>query len=313
MKKYAFGIDLGGTTVKMGLFETTGELTRKWEIPTRREEGGSKILPDIAGSIAEELENERISPDEVEGIGIDVPGPVLKESIVNKCVNLGWGVLDVAEELRDLTGIVNVKAANDANAATLGEMWKGGGAGHENLVMLTLGTGVGGGVIINGRIVPGNFGSAGEVGHMHINDDEDIACGCGKFGHVEQYVSATGIVRKTREVLSTDDRPSMLRAFETPTSKDVFDCAKAGDTVALDIVDFVGDQLGKTCALIACVVDPEVFVIGGGVSKAGQILIDTIQKHYVNYVFHASESTKFALASLGNDAGMYGAVKLILS
>ena len=311
--QYAYGIDIGGTTVKIGLFTAEGELEKKWEIPTRKEENGAYILPDIAEAIRQENESRSLDSRAVAGIGIGVPGPVLQEKIVNRCANLGWGVKNIVEEMTELTGVSCIKAGNDANVAALGEMWRGGGRGHENLVMVTLGTGVGGAVIINGKIVPGAFGAGGEFGHMQVRKDESILCGCGKKGHLEQYASATGIVRKAKEVLSETDTPSVLRNTPQVGAKDVFDAAKAGDELALSIVDFVGDTLGAAMALVSCVVDPEVFVFGGGVSKAGSILIDTIRKHFAEYAFHASEGAGFELASLGNDAGMYGAVKMILS
>ena len=312
MKKYAFGIDIGGTTVKMGLFSTEGDLLESWEIPTRKEESGTFILPDIADAIQKKLDELNVTVDDVEGIGIDVPGPVLKDGIVNRCVNLGWGVMDVTKELSALTGMTNIKVANDANAAALGEMWKGGGAGHSDVIMITLGTGVGGGVILNGKIVSGHFGAAGEVGHVLMNRFEEKKCGCGKRGHLEQYTSATGIVRRTKEILALSDRPSTLRDIPSLTAKDVFDHARNGDALALEIVDFVGAVLGGACAMMSCVVDPEIFVIGGGVSRAGDILLNTVREHFRSGVFHASENAKFAMAKLGNDAGMYGSVKMIL-
>lgn len=312
MKQYAFGIDIGGTTVKMGLFETKGTLVDKWEIPTRKDDGGSLILSDIASSINDCLKKRNLSKDDIEGIGIDVPGPVIHETVVNHCVNLGWGIVDVAKEVTLLTGIENVRVANDANAAALGEMWKGGGKGHKNVVMITLGTGVGGGVVLNGKIVPGSFGAAGEVGHMQMNKDETVICGCGKKGHLEQYASATGIARKAQELLTGSDRPSMLRDAQYLSAKTVFDCAKEGDQLSLEIVEFVGQMMGDACALISAVIDPEIYVIGGGVSKAGSILIDTIRKHFKEKAFHASEGAEFELAVLGNDAGMYGSVKQII-
>lgn len=312
MKDYAFGVDIGGTTVKMGLFGTEGSLLDKWEIPTRTEDDGKNILPDIAASISEKLGEKGLSLGDIEGIGIDVPGPVLEDSIVNRCANLGWGVLNVSEELSALTGIENIKVANDANAAALGEMWKGGGGGRKDLVMITLGTGVGGGVIVNGKIVSGNFGAGGEIGHMLVNRFEEKQCGCGKAGHLEQYVSATGIAARAKAVLALSDMPSALRDIDDITAKDVFDCAKEGDIIALEIVDFVGQVLGGACSMISAVIDPEIYVIGGGVSRAGDILIDTVRKYFRDGAFHASENTEFALANLGNDAGMYGAVKMIL-
>lgn len=312
MKNYAFGIDIGGTTVKIGLFSIEGDLVRKWEIPTRKDNGGCYILNDIAESIAQEMEAQNIKKDEIEGIGIDVPGPVLEDRIVNKCANLGWGVLDVAAETTRLTGIKKVMVTNDANAATLGEMWKGGGQGHKDLVMITLGTGIGGGIVHDGKIISGAFGSAGEIGHICVNKEETFVCGCGKKGHLEQYASATGIVRKAQQVLDESDRPSMLRDETYLSCKAVFDCAKKGDDLSLKILDFVGEQLGNACAMISGVFDPEVYVIGGGVSKAGDMLIDLIREHFRKYAFHASTDAEFVLATLGNDAGMYGAVKMVL-
>ena len=312
MKDYAFGVDIGGTTVKMGLFEVSGRLIDKWEIPTRSEDSGKNILPDIVASISAKIEEKGISKGDIEGIGIDVPGPVLDGGIVNRCANLGWGVVNVSEEIAAFTGIDNIKVANDANAAALGEMWKGGGGGHNNLVMITLGTGVGGGVIIDGKIVNGNFGAGGEIGHMIVNRFEQRTCGCGKKGHLEQYASATGIAAKARDMMSISDTPSELRNVKSITAKDVFDCAKAGDAAAIEIVNFVGQVLGEACAVISAVIDPEIYVIGGGVSRAGEILIDTVRKYFMDGAFHASENTEFALAKLGNDAGMYGAVKMIL-
>ena len=312
MANYAFGVDIGGTTVKIGLFEASGKLEKSWEIPTRTDQGGSLILSDIAEALKQERRARKLKEEDIAGIGVGVPGPVLEERVVNKCVNLGWGVLDVAEELQKLTGVSNIKVGNDANVAALGEMWQGGGKGHKNVVMVTLGTGVGGGVILNGKILSGAFGAAGEFGHARVNKEETAVCGCGKKGHLEQYASATGIVRKARELLAESDRPSALRTVPYLSAKDVFDAAKNGDELSLEIVEFVGETLGTALAYVSAVVDPEIFVIGGGVSKAGAILLDTIREHFVKYAFHASEGCQFELAKLGNDAGMYGAVKMVL-
>ncbi len=312
MKDYAFGIDVGGTTVKMGLFSTDGVLLESWEIPTRKEDAGCNIMPDIAESIEKKLEEKGITKDDIKGIGVDVPGPILQDSIVNKCANLGWGVVDVTKEMTALTGVENIKVVNDANAAALGEMWKGGGEGHKDVVMITLGTGVGGGVIIDGKIVAGHFGAGGEIGHMLVNRFEERICGCGKSGHLEQYASATGIVRKAEDILALSDRPSTLRDLPEITARDVFDHAKQGDVIALEIVDFAGQMLGGACSIISAVVDPEIFVLGGGVSKAGEILLASVRKYFRSAAFHASEDARFAIAKLGNDAGMYGAVKMVI-
>lgn len=312
MKKYAFGVDIGGTTVKLGLFETDGNLLEMWEIPTRTVSGGKFILGDISEAAYEKLSERGISHLDVEGIGMGVPGPVGQDGTVFKCVNLGWDVFNVERELGELTGM-RVKAGNDANVAALGEMWQGGGKGCSNIVMITLGTGVGGGVIIDGHILAGYNGAAGEIGHLPMTDDETVCCGCGKKGCLEQYASATGIVRMTKKYLDAHkDIDSSLRSIETFSAKDIFDAAKAKDEAAVVMVSELGRMLGKGLAQIACVVNPEAFVIGGGVAKAGDILLDAIREHYVEYAFHASRDTEFRLASLGNEAGIYGGVKLII-
>jgi glucokinase len=275
--------------------------------------GGDLILPDIADAIRERLEKHGVSMDDVEGIGVGVPGPVLDDGVVNGCVNLGWGVFNVAEKLSALLGGIRVVAGNDANVAALGEQWRGGGKGFKNVVMVTLGTGVGGGIIIGGRILPGGHGAAGEIGHMQMRKNETAVCGCGKKGCLEQYASATGIVRLAKLALADTTKPSSLRSLAEVTSKDIFDAAKTGDAMALKLVDTLGEMLGSALAHITAVVDPDVIVIGGGVSKAGQILLDAIVKHYRPAAFHACRDTEFKLAVLGNDAGMYGAVRMVLN
>ena len=310
MKKYIFGVDLGGTTVKMGLFLSSGELLHTWEIPTRTEKGGKYILGDIADSVIETLREREISKDDVEGIGIGVPGPVGADGTVFKCVNLGWGVFNVADRLQELTGL-KVKAGNDANVAALGEMWQGGGKGCHSIVMITLGTGIGGGIILNGEILSGTNGAAGEVGHIPVWDDETEMCGCGKRGCLEQYGSATGIVRVAKRYLKAHDEPSILRQYDDFTAKEVCDVAKENDAIAIEILDLVGKTLGKALACISCVVNTEAFVIGGGVSRAGSVLLDPIEKYFKEYAFHASRDTEFKLATLGNNAGIYGGAKMI--
>lgn len=311
MKKYAFGVDIGGTTCKIGFFETSGNMLDRWEIATNTENHGEAILEDVAGAVIGRLALEGIGKDEVQGIGVGVPGPVKSNGMVNRCVNLGWDILNVEEELSAKTGLM-VKAGNDANVAALGEMWQGGAKGCSDVVMVTLGTGVGGGIIVNGRIVAGSAGAGGEIGHITVNDEELECCGCGKRGCLEQYASATGIVRMAKRKLAVTSKATSLKKYDNLTAKAVFDEAKAGDETALELVDEVGKILGGALADISCVVNPEVIVIGGGVSKAGEILIETIKKHYAAKAFHACRDTKFALAGLGNDAGMYGCVELLL-
>ena len=309
--KYGFGIDLGGTTVKIAYFDQQGTMLDKWEIPTVTENNGAQILPDIAASIKSYLSDKGIDPASILGLGIGVPGPVDGKGVVNKCINLGWGVFNISDELSALTGFP-VKAGNDANVAALGEYWKGGGKGCDNMVFVTLGTGVGGGIVIGGQLLHGSHGSGAEIGHMVLNPNEPIPCNCGKHGCVEQYCSATGIARLAKNHLAATNADSSLRALDTVIAKDVFDAAKAGDAVAQEILaqfyDYMGQFLGSLCSAV----DPEVVVLGGGVSKAGEVLLQGVESTFHKYVFHAASGAKFALASLFNDAGAYGAFKLAL-
>ena len=310
MKRYGFGVDIGGTTCKIGLFDMSGVIVEKWEIPTNTENNGAAILDDVAAAVLGKMEEKQIAKDDVQGIGLGVPGPVGADGTVHKCVNLGWGVINVEQILSEKTGLL-VKAGNDANVAALGEMWQGGGKGHEDVVMVTLGTGVGGGIIIGGKMISGFHGAGGEIGHIKMRDDETDTCGCGKKGCLEQYASATGIVRMARQKLEADDSETVLRSLENLTAKDIFDAAKDGDKIAAELVEKLCRILGTALANIASIVDPEVFVIGGGVSRAGAILIDGIRKHFTERTFHACEATEITLATLGNDAGMYGCVRLL--
>lgn len=310
MKKYCFGIDVGGTTVKCGFFNTEGELLDKWEIPTRSENNGKNILPDIAQTIKEKIAERGLTGDEIEGIGIDIPGPVTEDGQVEMAVNIHWGHTDIVGEMEKMTGI-RTKALNDANAAALGECWKGGGQGYQNLVMVTLGTGIGGGIVIGGKVIAGSNGAGGEIGHIHVTEELTEPCNCGNVGCLEQVCSATGIVRIAKMELEKNSAPSVLRG-RTFTAKDVWDAVKAGDEVADAIAEKFGLYLGRACAGIACVADPQVFVIGGGVSKAGTVILDYIMKYYRQYAFPACKNAEFALATLGNDAGIYGAAKMVL-
>lgn len=307
--KYLFGIDIGGTTIKCGLFTLQGELLEKTELVTDKRDNGSNILPDIAKYVSDILQKRRIEKSDVAGIGIGVPGAVTDAGIVNKCVNLGWGVKDAAGELNELTGIA-VKTGNDANLAALGEYWKGSAKGYKSTMLITIGTGVGGGLILDGKPVTGVHGAAAEIGHLPIVDGEEEYCNCGKKGCLEQAASATGIVRIAKRILADSDKESVLRDKREFTAKEVFEAAKSGDCAAVCTVESVCGYLGKGLACVAAVADPECFIVGGGVSKAGKYFTDLIEKYYKKYVFYPSRSAKIITAQLGNDAGMYGAAKL---
>lgn len=312
MKNYCFGIDVGGTTVKLGLFSTAGEFLDKWEITTRTENFGENILSDICEAMEAKLAEKEISLDDIEGVGIGLPGPITNDGTVLQCVNLGWGTFNVEEKLSEMFRGIKVKAGNDANVAALGEAWQGGGKDYDDIVMITLGTGVGGGVIINGKILTGYNGGAGEIGHMHVDDNETDSCNCGRKGCLEQFTSATGVVRLAKRLMNNTDKETKMREFgENITAKDVFDLAKEGDAGANEVVETMGTYLGTAMSHIAVVVNPQAFIIGGGVSKAGQFLIDAIKDKYRETCFAACGDAAVHLATLGNDAGMYGAAAMI--
>lgn len=306
MKKYLMGIDVGGTTVKIGQFDLEGTLLAKWDIPTDRTDRGSHILEQIHASLAGKLDL-----NEVKGIGFGVPGPV-SEGVVFNCVNLGWGSTNVEREFRKYlkNPEVQIKVSNDANVAAAGEVFQGVAKGYRNVCLFTLGTGVGGGIIVDGKLVDGVNGIGGELGHLLVDRSGRFACNCGKKGCLETVASATGIVNLAKMHMAQDST-SLLHKFESFSAKRVFDLAKAGDRAALKAVDEAADYLAYAASLVTLVNNPELFVFGGGVSAAGQFLIDLIEKHYPDYVRPFLEKGHFALASLGNDAGMYGAAFLV--
>ena len=311
--KYAFGVDLGGTSVKLGLFTAEGELIRKWEIPTDRADNCANVIPDIAGSIRAELAKDGHTEKDLIGIGMGVPGPVQPDGYVEVCVNLHWHDKYPAKELSELLGGVPVELGNDANVAALGEAWKGGGEGAEDAVMVTLGTGVGGGVIHHGKIVAGRHGLGGEIGHIHVRDGEPEQCNCGGYGCLEQVASATGIVREAKRMMQKSTEPSGMREYGDQIScRTICDLGKSGDALADETIETVARYLGLAVSTIALTVDPDVFIIGGGVSRAGDYLLDKIRKSYDSFTPISKNRGRVVLASLGNDAGIYGAVKMVL-
>ena len=309
--KYCFGVDIGGTFIKLGLFTAEGELLDKWEIKTRREDLSSHILPDIADALLGKMQEKGIAKENGEGIGFRTPGPVTEDGVAVCPANLDWKNKPVAKELRELTGLP-CRGGNDVNVAGLGEMWRGGAKGYKNVVVVPIGTGVGAAIICNGKIITGATGAAGEVGHIHVDDEIKEPCGCGAVGCVEQFSSATGLVRMAKKILTETDRKTVLRDVKDLTAKDVVDAAKAGDQAADEIFDKFCDYLGYSLAATAAVIDPEIFIIGGGVSKAGQMLIDRVQSYFKKYVWPGRRDIRFALATLGNDAGIYGAASMMI-
>lgn len=314
MKEYAFGIDLGGTTAKIGLFTTTGDLLEKWEVPTDTSDQGVRILPNLAAAVQDKMAQRSLRPDQIEGVGLGVPGPVQDSSVVAiVCANLGgWGDCDAGAQLSQLLGGLRVQVGNDANVAALGEIWMGAAKGCRSAVMVTLGTGVGGGVVADGKLIEGAHGAGGEIGHITVNPQETAQCGCGKHGCLEQYSSATGVVRCMNKLLEQNpDIPCTLRGRDF-AAKDVFDAARSGDKLAQQEVEDMTLTLALALGNIAAITDPEMFLVGGGVARAGDVLLEPLSRHYQANAFLSCRNTPIRLASLGNDAGIYGAVRLIV-
>lgn len=310
--RYCFGIDIGGTTVKIGLVAESGEIVTRWEIPTRKGNDPAGLLADVKASLEECMQDRHIAKEEILGIGMAAPGPVTGDGVLHGAVNIGWGDVDLAGEAERIIGISPVKIGNDARVAALGEAVYGAGAGAKSMLMVTLGTGVGGGVVLDGSILMGDSGVAGEIGHMTVDPYEKESCNCGKKGCLEQYTSATGMVRMTKKFLAEREDASVLRELESVTAKDLWDAAKAGDKLADEITDHVCDILGIAIANAVYIADTERIVIGGGVCAAGDFLLRKIEKAYQGKVFAHSRNKTFALAKLGNDAGIQGAAALIL-
>lgn len=304
---YKFGVDVGGTTVKIGLFSGDGKLEEKYEIATDKSDQGAHIIEHIAAKLDEIIAEKSYGILDCMGVGIGLPGPVDRGMILG-CVNLGWGIFSIVEEFSKAFHNVPVYAGNDANTAALGEYVAGAGKGMKNMMMVTLGTGVGGGIIIDGRILEGANGGAGEIGHIPVNPQEQDICGCGKKGCLEQYASATGIVRIAEKLRKENGNTALPAGC---TAKQVFDYAKEGDELAVQAVEELGRYLGLALASCACVLNPEGIVIGGGVSRAGKILLDVTEKNFQTYVFKPCRNVKFCLAELGNDAGIYGAAAMV--
>lgn len=307
MNKYLIGVDVGGTSIKIGQFNLEGVLIEKWDIPTNKANHGDNIIRDIAASLMSKLD-----PNTIDGVGIGVPGPVTNGLVLNG-VNIGWKTKNVSEEFYQYFPYrnIHIRVSNDANVACAGEVYQGSGKGYKDVVMFTLGTGVGGGILIDGKIVDGKNGYGGELGHMPIDRIHDIQCNCGKKGCLETVTSATGIVTLAKIKLSESNRNSQLRQHDTFSAKRVFDYAKQGDEIALEVIEEAADYLAYAISIVTYVLNPELFIIGGGVSNAGDFLVEKILKHYQKYVASFLSDQKIVIASLGNDAGIYGAASMV--
>jgi glucokinase len=306
MKKYIFGIDIGGTSCKIGLFNLKGVLLKNWDVFTNKEENGKYILNDVFNSI----HNQIVDLDEIYGYGFGVPGPVVNSKVV-RCVNLGWKDYDLVSIFSKLTNNKNIIVQNDANVAALGETIYGAGIGFENSAMITLGTGIGGGIVVDGKIVNGVHGSAGELGHLNVIKDNGRLCNCGNHGCLETVASATGIKNLYNELKSKRNVYSLLSDKDRISAKMIIDAAKKGDLLALEVVDSFTYYVGYACSILSITVNPAIIIIGGGVSKAGSFILDKIDKYFRELIFVPVKPTQIVLAKLGNDAGMYGAARLV--
>lgn len=306
------GIDLGGTSVKIGICNHDGHLLYKYEGPTEVDKGTEQIIDNIEQYVKKFTSESGYTWDQIAGIGMGVAGFLdIPRGFVKLSANLGLKnvpLKEILEQRFDKEVVVN----NDANVAALGEAWSGAGKGIKNVVCFTLGTGVGGGVIINGQIYEG-LGVAGEVGHLSVVPDlEAIQCGCGQVGCLETVSSATGIIRMARDAVARGEL-AVLSELDSIMAKDVFDAAKNGDESAKRIIQRAAFYLGKSMAMVAIILNPQRFVIGGGVSKAGDILFDPIREAFARYTPEATrDDVDIVPAVLGNDAGIIGAAGLLL-
>ncbi|MFZ1251753.1 MAG: ROK family glucokinase [Streptococcus suis] len=318
MTKKIIGIDLGGTSVKLAILTTEGEIQEKWSIKTNILDEGSHIVPDIIDSIKHRFETYGLTKEDFLGVGMGSPGVVDSEAgTVIGAYNLNWKTLQLVKDQFESALGLPFFIDNDANVAALGEQWVGAGNNNPNVVFMTLGTGVGGGVIAAGNLIRGVKGAGGELGHITVDFDAPFACTCGKKGCLETVASATGIVNLTRRYAEEYAGDAKLKQLiddgEEVTAKDVFDLAKEGDDLALIVYRHFSNYLGVACANIAAVLNPAYIVLGGGVSAAGEFLLDGVRNVFADNSFpQIKESTQIVLATRGNDAGVLGAASLVL-
>lgn len=312
LEKVYVGVDIGGTAMKVGICNDNGDLLHMLEGPTETEQGTDKILSNIVSYVRRVVDESSVDWEHVAGVGVGIPGFMdFDKGFIKSASNLPLKNVPLKDYLQsELHKPVRIN--NDANLAALGESWGGAGRGLSSVVCYTLGTGVGGGIVVGGRLIEGFNGMAGELGHMAIIPDlEAIQCGCGKIGCLETVSSATGIVRMAGDAVGRGDRTS-LAEIENLTAKDVFDAAKNGDEVAQRIINRVAYYIGRSMAVVAIVINPERFILGGGVSKAGEFLFSQIREVFYKFAQdRATEGVDIVAATLGNNAGIVGAAGLM--
>lgn len=310
-KKYIFGVDIGGTNIKLGMFDNKAALIEKCEFPTPKENGKEGLASAVRDNVLTLLSKHNASGGSIIGLGLGFPGAMDSDGYISSSPSLA---LYDCNPTKYISEILNAPAfcENDASLAALGEFSFGAGKLYKSIVMLTLGTGLGAGIVIDGKLLRSPRGGVGEIGHIPTNDRETDACGCGKHGCLQQYVSATGLVRLAKRALEKSDVPSILRG-KILSAKCVFDAVKANDKLALSIADEFSYYFGRGLATVATVVNPDAFIIGGGVSKAGDIIIDLMKPYYLKFAHKTSANASFRIANLGNDAGIYGCAKFVLN
>ncbi len=312
MEQYTIGVDLGGTTITAGLVDKDHNIVDRASCLTGLPRPSEEVEQEIAGLCRQLAEKHKFAMSDLKWVGIGTPGSVNSESgVVEFNANFGYNDWALQANMEKLLGC-KVYIENDANAAAYGEYIAGAAKGAKYAVAITLGTGIGGGIVVDGKILTGAHGAGGEISHMPMQKDETEVCGCGKRGCAEQYGSANGILRLARRRMERSNLPSPLRGMEPLTCKDIFDLSAQGDPLAREIQEEYFDFLGQFLADVCCVIDPEAVLLGGGVSKAGQPLLDGVRKYFLSYMFHTGQDIFFALAKLGNDAGIYGSFKLAL-
>lgn len=308
--RLAIGIDVGGTNTKYGVFTEAGRMIKKISLPTVCGKDGLYIFEQITEEVQKLKQQFSKGETYIMGIGIGMPGPVMEDGYVENCVNLNLKDVNPSQIIGKMLKDIPVTVGNDANVAALGEMWEGGAVGYDSIIVITLGTGVGSGIVLNRRILYGEKGLAGEIGHIIVNPKEKEICNCGKYGCLDQIASARGIVRIAERMMEFTDLPSELRQMRKISARKVAEAAKKGDALSYLVLDYCMSFLGKCLADVSYVIDPQVFVIGGGVSQAGSFLTDMIQRHYEKNATLIKNKTPVVIAKLGNDAGIYGAAKL---
>ena len=314
---YFVGVDIGGTNVEMGILNELGEILIKKSIKTDSKKGAEDTFGRIWTAINSLITELGITKDDIKSIGMGIPGPVLNNSVVKIAANFSWGDNFPAKELMEKITGKPVKVGNDVKLIALGETLFGAGRGYKNSITIPIGTGIAAGIIINGAIVEGADGAAGEFGHVVVNK-QGYKCGCGLTGCLETYCSATGIIREGKRRLAENKENALYRRIngnvDSLEARDIFDLAKAGDKFCMDIVDWFCEYMAEGIGMLLNILNPEIIIFSGGVARAGDILLDGVKKSLAKYALGMTmENLKFAFGELNEEAGIKGAAALVMN